>query len=65
MFHCNALYRVLPLKKKPDNLDQVQARMANQIVLECHFKTLKTVLEENDLLYKPNKTFNKMNQAST
>ena len=30
----------------------------NKIVVERHFKTLKRVLEENDLLDKRNKVFN-------
>ena len=42
---------------KPDNLDQDQARMTNWIILEHHFKTLKRVLEANDLLDKHSKIF--------
>ena len=29
--------------QKLNNLDQGQARMANSVVVECHFKTMKTV----------------------
>ena len=36
--------------QKLDNLDWGWARMANQIVIEHHFKTLKRVLEENNFL---------------
>ena len=36
--------------QKSDNLDRGRARMANSVVIERHFKTLKRVLEENDLL---------------
>ena len=43
---------------KPDNLDQDQARITNQITFEHHFKTLKRVLEDNDLLDKHSKIFN-------
>ena len=32
--------------------------MTNRVIVERHFKTLKRVLEENDLLDKPDKIFN-------
>ena len=32
--------------------------MANSVIIECHFNTLKRVLEENDLLNKCDKIFN-------
>ena len=32
--------------------------MANSVIIEHHFKTLKRVLEENDLLNKRDKIFN-------
>ena len=38
--------------------------MANSVIIEHHFKTLKRVLEENDLLNKHNKILIQMNQAS-
>ena len=44
--------------QKSDNLDRGRARMANSVVIERHFKTLKRVLEENDLLNKRDKIFN-------
>ena len=44
--------------QKPDNLDRGRTSMANKLVMERHFETLKKILMENDLLDKPEKIFN-------
>ena len=44
--------------RNPDNLDRGRGRMANAIVIERHFKTLKKVLEEKGIFNKPEALFN-------
>ena len=43
---------------KPDNLDCGRGRMTNEHVVSNHFTTLGKLLEENDLLNKPECIFN-------
>ena len=43
---------------KLDNLDRGCTAMANKLVMERHFETLKKILMENDLLDKLKKIFN-------
>ena len=43
---------------KPDKYDGGRGRMANQTVIDRHFNTLKSFLEEHDLMNKPECLFN-------